>query len=213
MGTETNLSIIQAACVEIGATPPTSLKDVSAETVAANALYEQQIRFELTRYRWHFATTMYPLGSPLADTPIARWSYAYSLPNTQGEVLQVHGAFRSDSPISFDRYGDKLLCNEEADVTIDATVRRDESLWPPHFVVYIRSRLAEKFAGNITHDAQMANKCMRDCDGEAGNPRKPGLLAEAKRIDAQQQTARRIQTGRNLVGVRRGGGLTAVRAG
>lgn len=152
--TNTDVSIAQMACLEVGISAIASFTDTSTEGIVLNAHYDTIKNNELGRRFWRFAMGQHTLNR-LAAAPVARWDAAYQLPTDIINIksLQINGKYH----IPFDRYGDTLLCDagEDDTVTIDASNHVVEAKWPPYFSRLIVLRLATLLATGVREDAEM----------------------------------------------------------
>ena len=94
-----------------------------------------------------------------------------------------------DQPIKYDIYGDKAFCDADAndDVVADYIFRANESNWPPYFVIAVEYMMAAMFATSIARDSQMSSMMEQKANFH---------LIQARRLDSQQQTTRKLHTTR-----------------
>ena len=190
MAGQTKFDICSRALIQVGGARIADFDGGSIESETAALEYEPAVEKQLSAYRWRFASDQRKL-SLLADKPLARWSLAYQLP---ADMLLLHGVTHLDGPIAYDRYGDKLFTDHDADVIADITFRADEALWPGYFADAMVAELLVSFARSIA----------REGEGQIKEKRKDAekTWAVARNSDAQQQPGRRIAPSR-LVSVRR----------
>jgi hypothetical protein len=192
----TALDVCSAALVLIGAEPIASLEEGSAEAVACSHLYEPCVADLLTAHRWRFAAGQVELAR-LADPPEARWAAAYQLPP---DLLDLHTVTADDRPISYQRYGETILCEADAttELVADGTFRVAEAVWPAYFAMVVQLRLAGQLALSIGAQQDMAVSL----EGQAAV-----ALARARHLDAAAHTSRTLGRGRLVAGRRRGWGV------
>jgi hypothetical protein len=190
-----DLSICQAACVHIGATPITAFDDGSAEADVLAPLYEPTVRAFLCASRWRFATVQARLGAPIDATPYNDFDYAYPLP-TSPEMLAIDGVFVGDEPVVFDQFDNRIYTNaSDADApVIHYRYRAAEKDFPPLLVVALQYELAGILSIPITQDSGIANT-MASLAAQK--------LREAKPLMQQQRTARRMRGMSRLTRLRR----------
>lgn len=181
----TPIKVCSRASVLIGGDEIQSFTDGTAESAVADAIYEDIARTALTNTRWRFATNQQQLNR-LTQEPTGRWDSAYQLPS--GSLL-LHALTINELPIEYDTYGDKAYTNAvEADVVIaDYTYRADERDWPSFFTLAVQHMVAGAFAVSIARDSSLSQ--MMDQKAQF-------YMAQARRLDSQQQTTRKLNTSR-----------------
>ena len=181
----TPIKICSRASLLIGGDAIQSFSDGSAEATVANAMYEDMAQAALTNTRWRFATDQAVLNR-LANAPTGRYDAAYQLPS---ECIMLHAVTVGDHPIKYDTYGSKVFADAAPqDVLIaDYTFRADESTWPPYFVVAVEYVIAGVLATSVARDQTLAN--MMEAKANV-------LMAQARRLDSQSQTNRKLNTSR-----------------
>lgn len=188
---DTQFDICNRALARVGGARITSFDDGSTEAQVCADEYEGLARQVIASHRWRFAADQRELQL-LVDEPAGRWGYAWQLP---ADCLHLHALTRTDALVQFDRFGDKVFTDVGEGIVADFTFRAPEAMWPGNFVGAFVTDLAAKLALGLARDRSLA----ADLAAEAGR-----LWARARNADSQQQTARRIPTGR-LIGVRHGG--------
>jgi len=180
----TKYQLASQAMVMVGASPISGFNGNSAEEIIAGELYEPTVLDIVSKYRWRCMSGQFQLSREGA-VPRSRWEAAYRVPS-DAEV--VHGVFVDDHPIKFDRYENRILCDARVDdvVVMDYTYRSGEEHWPAYFAGLVRTSLAAAFAIPVAEDTQKASfyggKFIRE-------------FAQAKSIDAQGRTARKLPVG------------------
>lgn len=118
--------------------------------------------------------------------PTGRWDRAHQLPS---DTLMVHAVTTNGKMIEYNIYGDKIFSNvTTTDILIaDYTYRAGEQDWPSYFTLAVEYALASTFAISIARDDQMGSMF----DNKAAR-----LMQQAKTLDSQQQTTRKLVTSR-----------------
>lgn len=188
---QTAFDICSRALARCGIAAIASFTAGTAESDVAGREYEQVVREKLGAHRWRFAMELKSLGVKLADTPATKWDYAYQIP---ADCLVIHGCYRNDLRIDFGVYGDKLFCDEDADVVLEYVFRQTEASFPPYFSEALVMELAGLFAAALNRDTALAQNYL----GEA----RQVLWPRARLLDSQSQTAPAL-SGQRIVAVRR----------
>jgi hypothetical protein len=181
----TAIQVCSRALLLIGADPITSFEDGTTEAVVANAIYEDYVRGLLSSMRWRFATKQFELNR-LVATPTGRWSAAYTLPS---DSILVNTVTENDCPIKYDIYSGKVFCDagESSSVVADYIFRALEANWPPYFTLGVELALAAMFATSIARDTSLNSMMEQKAQFQ---------LAQARRLDSQNQTTRNLFTSR-----------------
>ena len=181
----TPIKICSRASLLIGGDAIQSFEDGTAEATVANAMYEDMAQAALTNSRWRFATDQAVLNR-LANAPTGRFDAAYQLPT---ECIMLNAVTVNDHPIKYDTYGSKVFCDASINDSLvaDYNFRADESTWPPYFVVAVEYVMAGVLATSVARDQQLATMM----EGKANL-----LMAQARRLDSQTQTSRKLNTSR-----------------
>jgi hypothetical protein len=180
-----DIDIAARALVLIGADPITSFSASSTEALVANNIYEDTVRTALCSSRWRFAANQAQLNQ-LTAAPTGRWDRAHQLPSGS---LMVHAITVNGLQIEYNIYGDKVFSDSDTnDILIcDYTYRVQEVDWPSYFTLSVEYALASSFALGIARDEQMAAMFERKAQQ---------LMQQAKTLDSQQQTTRKLVTSR-----------------
>jgi len=146
------IDLISNALILIGDQPINSVEGNSrAQTVAAN-LYDNIVKFELTKHRWGFARRKAQL-SLLVDTPIDDdWRSIYQLPTDMLVFIKLN------PNVAYQIYGDKLYTNLSQALYCDYIRDVSESEWPIYFSKMIEYALARDFASSIRDSAASADR-------------------------------------------------------
>jgi len=180
-----DIDIASRALVLIGAEPITSFTAQSTEAIVANAIYEDMIRTTLCSSRWRFATNQAELNL-LTAVPTGRYDRAHQLP---ADLLMLHAVTVNDLVIEYNVYGDKVFSDSASSDSLiaDYTFRALEQDFPSYFTVALQFSLAAAFALGIARDEQLSSVL----EGKGAQ-----LLQQAKTLDSQQQTTRKLLTSR-----------------
>ena len=135
--------------------------------------------------RWRFSTNQAELNL-LTNAPTGRYDVAHQLP---ADLLMLHAVTVSDKVIEYNIYGDKVFSNSaSSDALIaDYTFRALEPDFPSYFTLALEFSLGAAFALSIARDETLASILEK----KAGD-----LLQQAKTLDSQQQTTRKLVTSR-----------------
>ncbi len=179
------IDIASRALVLIGAEPITSFTAQTTEATVANAIYEDMVRTTLCSSRWRFATNQAELNL-LTAVPTGRYDRAHQLP---ADLLMLHAITVNDAVVQYNVYGDKVFSDSASSDTLvaDYTFRALEQDFPSYFTVALQFSLAAAFALGIARDEQLSS--VLEAKGAQ-------LLQQAKTLDSQQQTTRKLLTSR-----------------
>lgn len=185
MPANTQIKVCSRASVLMGGSPISSFSDGTVEADVCDAMYEDVARACLTNTRWRFATNQSTL-TRIATSPTGRFDAAYQLPAT---MLMLNAITVNDLPIEYDIYGDKAYCNAVAtdSVIADFIFRADEANWPPYFTIAVEFAMAGILAVSVARDAQLASLMEQKSNI---------YMMQARRLDSQQQTTRKLNTSR-----------------
>ena len=180
-----DIDIAARALVLIGAEPITSFTSTSTEALVASNIYEDVVQTALCASRWRFATNQAVLNL-LTSAPTGRFATAHQLPS---DLLMLHAVTVNSANIEYNVYGDKVFSDmSSGDVVVaDYSFRAGEQDFPSYFTLSVEYALAAAFALAIARDEQLANMFEKKA---------AQLMQQAKTLDSQQQTTRRIRTSR-----------------
>jgi len=181
----TAIKICSRASVLMGGSPISSFSDGTVESDVCEAMYEDVARSALSNTRWRFATNQATL-TRISTAPTGRFDAAYQLPSG---MLMLNALTVNDLPIEYDIYGDKAYCNAVASdaVIADYIFRATEANWPPYFTISVEFSMSALLAVSIARDAQLSS--MLDQKASV-------YMMQARRLDSQQQTTRKLNTSR-----------------
>ena len=179
------IKICSRANMLCGGDPIASFEDGTAEADLCGAMYEDVARAALTNTRWRFATNQSVLNR-LVSVPTGRFDAAYQLP---ADILMLSAVTVNDAPIQYDTYGSKVFCDASPtdEVVADYIYRADEADWPPFFTLAVEYSMAGVIATSIVRDASLSQ--LMDQRGQV-------QMMQARRLDSQQQTNRKLNTSR-----------------
>ena len=180
-----DIDIAAHALVLIGAQPITSFSSSSTEALVASNVYEDVVRTALCASRWRFATNQAVLNA-LTAAPTGRFDTAHQLPS---DLLMLHAITINDLNLEYNVYGNKIYSNATANevVVADYTYRAGEQDIPSYFTLAVEYALAAAFALAIARDEQLATMFEKKA---------AQLMQQAKTLDSQQQTTRKLVTSR-----------------
>lgn len=180
-----DIDIAARALVLIGASPITSFSSSSTEALVASNVYEDVVRTALCASRWRFATNQAVLNA-LTAAPTGRFDTAHQLPS---DLLMLHAVTVNDLVLEYNVYGDKIYSNATTNevVVADYTYRAGEQDFPSYFTLAVEYALAAAFALAIARDEELATMFEKKA---------AQLMQQAKTLDSQQQTTRKLVTSR-----------------
>jgi hypothetical protein len=181
----TDIDIATAALILIGAAPITSFTETSTEALVAANIYEDVIRSALCASRWRFAANQQELNR-LSDAPTGRFDLAYQLPS---DLLMLHALTVNNNIIEYNVYGDLAFTNGSITdkVIADYSIRVGEEKFPSYFILAVEYALASAFAVSIARDDGLASVLENKAQQ---------LMQQARTLDSQQQTTRKLSTSR-----------------
>ena len=187
-----DIDIAARALILIGADPITSFTETSTEALVASNIYEDVVQSALCASRWRFATNQAELNR-LTDVPTGRFDFAYQLPP---DMLMLHALTVNENLIEYNIYGDKAFSNTSVNdkVIADYAFRVGEEKFPSYFTISVEFSLATTFAVAIARDEQLA--ALMESKARVA-------MQQAKTLDSQQQTTRKLVTSR-FISERRG---------
>jgi hypothetical protein len=184
------LDLINAALIKLGAYKITALNDGSTEADIAGTLYTPTRDAVLSAYPWSFATRQVVLSTPSSTTPVADYAYAFDLPNDHLRTLSV-GSNGSGAGVTYRINGTKIE-TDEAIIILTYIARVSETSQPPFFDLLLINRLATEFCLPLTENAARSDNFYKIFDRD---------MSQARGIDAMQDTPKQI-TSFNLINAR-----------
>ena len=185
MPANTAIKICSRASILMGGSAIASFEDGTVEADVCDAMYEDVARASLTNTRWRFSTNQSVLNR-IATAPTGRFDAAYQLPSG---MIMLNALTVNDLPIEYDIYGDKAFCNAVAADTViaDYIFRAVEAQWPPYFTIAVEFSMAALLAVSVARDSQLASLMEQKANL---------YMMQARRLDSQQQTTRKLNTSR-----------------
>lgn len=174
------LDLINAALIKLGAFKITALNDGSTECDIAATLYPPVRDALLSFYPWGFAVRQVSLMVPTTP-PIADYTYAYALPNDHIRTLSV-GTVTSGAGAHYRLFNNRIE-TDEASIILTYVARVAEAAQPAYFDLVLMAKLAAEMCVPLTENAARAEALYRLAEQE---------LARARSIDAQQDTPQRL---------------------
>lgn len=184
----TAIDICNRALDLVGAERVSSFDDETAEAISCSTHYEPTLQAALTApggkpFRWSFAKTQRDL-TRMSDTPVARFSYAWQIPN---DVLEVHAVLVNDRPITFDRLDDMIYCDADEGVVLEGTYQP------------LPENLSGAFVDALAHElAGLFCMSLKENEGQSDRFAQMAQMkwAAARSADSQARTSRRIRANR-----------------
>ena len=185
MPANTAIKVCSRASILMGGSAISSFEDGTVEADVCDAMYEDLARASLTNTRWRFSTNQATL-TRIATAPTGRFDAAYQLPSG---MIMLNAITVNDMPIEYDIYGDKAYCNAvESDAVIaDYIFRAVEANWPAYFTIAVEFSMAALLAVSVARDSQLASLMEQKANL---------YMMQARRLDSQQQTTRKLNTSR-----------------
>ena len=177
----TDIALCSRALIRIGAHPINSFNDGSAEAEIVGALYPSSRDALLSAYAWSFATGQQTL-TQLYPEPVADFKYAYALPNDFLRAISA-GTGEKGRGLSF-RIAHNALHTDANNVILTYIFRPNESEFPPFFDAALITRMAAELCIPLTENTSRSETLFRLAEKE---------YAQARQIDAQQDTPNRIE--------------------
>ena len=141
------IQLISNALVLIGDLPITSLSGNTRAQTVANALYDNIVQNEMTKFRWGFARKIAQISLQNGSPAGTQWQSIYQMPADLLFLIRI-------TPIlPYALYGDKLYTNTSGSVYADYIYNASEDKWPVYFQQMIQYRLAMDFAPSIRDSA------------------------------------------------------------
>lgn len=189
------VEIVNAALVHLGEDQLTSLEQPGNQVAGVvSARYPRVRDALLRRYRWNFAEHMAALGGAPLAAPAFGLTHACDLPAGPPEDAALPYCLRVreiEGTAPWRVVGRALHVGKAPPITIRYTKRVvDVSQWDALAFELCAAELAVACAGRLGTSEQRDRVSMRL------GPMLRSLRAEARRVDAQEASPRRIQSGR-----------------
>jgi hypothetical protein len=200
------VELVNQALRLIGAEAITSFDEQTDLAATCSSLFDDTVRALLAAYPWRFTLVKAQL-SRLTDAPPNEWTYQHALMPDQLVLRQLFpSATVGARPVAdYEVFGARVY-SDQPELWADYQVERDPAVWPPYFRNLARHALAAVLAIPVAESAERADFYDRKAHGSPSEGRTGGLMGEARRLDAQQQPAQRMEDFPLLV-ARHGGGI------
>jgi len=175
------VSLISAALVKIGAAPINSLTDDSVEAEISTNIYEIVRNNILSAHPWSFATKQVSLAR-LEENPVADYDASFQLPSDFLRALSA-GVGDKGQGLRYRITADKLHANSD-EINLTYICVPNESEFPPFFDSALIARLSAELCIPITENSSRSEMLFKLADKE---------FQKAKLIDSQQDTINSIQ--------------------
>jgi len=194
VATAADIAIANKALILSGVNAITAFEDGTTEADFINTVYEALLEAALGSARWSFAKVMEALTRN-GTAPVAIWDAKYDAPDSGNEVLIAHKLLGDEVNIEYEVFEDGYYCNAASTSTVVLVYgyRVASTAFPPLFEQAYTFDLAAVCASGIAEDATKA-KTYADLAQV--------MYARARKIYAQGQTAKKLDTGR-LINARR----------
>lgn len=178
----TAIALCSRALLMIGASPIHALDEETAEAQVADSFYALVRDALLAGYPWTFAMRQESLPR-LTAAPPGDWQHAYQLPSDAVMIRSLGTAARSRG-VTYERVGDAVY-TDAAEVLISYVRRVPENAMPAYFQLALVYQLAAQFSIPLTESTGRWQAMQQAADRS---------LAQARRIDAQQDTPQAIDS-------------------
>lgn len=167
------LSVYNAALLEIGHTPLTSTDDTSSAGVQCRAHYADTRDATLELHPWNFATAYATLARS-GTTPAMRWKYQYPLPTGAGvgqppyclAVRETDQGIGTRWAIGSDKNDGRVLFSNESSLAIGYTARvEDLGQWSRVAIQVLIKMLASKLAKPLTGQLDVEEAKLKEALG------------------------------------------------
>jgi hypothetical protein len=177
----------------LGEASITSLGEGSELSETVSTLFEPTMRGLLASYPWRHTLRKARLAR-LETPPLTEWQHAHALPPDR---LNLRALFNTDAPGAepvqdFELFETRVF-SRHLDLWADYQVWVDPAAWPPHVADAARHVLAATFAVPVTGSTSLAEYWRRTAYGTPQEQGLGGAIAQARRLDAQQQPPQRIR--------------------
>lgn len=145
---------------------------------AVNGQYEHLYDLALVSFDWCFAYAFIELTGTATNNE--RYAYSFELPD---DLLYLRGVYSDDRGsvvLDYQNINGKLYANAST-IYIGYTKKVCEGSLPPHFVEYLKYKIAAKVCQTLTGDMDLLKLMMM---------REQESFAEAKNIDINQRPVR-----------------------
>lgn len=176
-----DLDLCSQALVRLGGQPMNSFSDGGAESVVAHRLYPLVRDGLVSGHPWTFSITQTGLENPDPATS-QDFAWQHLLPADCLRVVSA-GPHRSGRGLDYRVQGGFVL-SDQSSITLTYQRRVPEPEFPAFFAAALVARLAAEFCLPVTESAARAELLRKSADIE---------LRQARLVDSQQSTPRRVQ--------------------
>lgn len=187
------LDLVNEALALIGEVVINSFEDGTEVSATASRIASTRIRGLIGTHPWRFSLRKVQLA-PLLAAPVNEWRFAFAVP---ADVLNIREAFSAGTVHAprlerWEIFGQRLLANAEA-VWVDYQREVPVREWPPVFRLLVRTALAADLAIPVAGSPNARAEMLREAFGGPMELNQGGLLAQARRVDSQQQPPQRVE--------------------
>lgn len=192
-----NVDVAARSCLECRANPISSFEEGTDEAEISKIQYPGFIKSLLTKYPWTFAKNKRALNQE-QSAPLNGWTYSHIVP---ADTLMIWGVYNSAQrgahPMTggyeiFGTASGRRIYSDSPTIVIDQTFYCPESAWPDYFDQFAVKAFAHKICRPLTHNTQLTNDLYVEAYGSPSGNGKGGLYGDAMRIDAMQDSNKRI---------------------
>ncbi len=144
----TSTTIANLALREIGTYRIEDFNESSPEARVVRDVWDQVVRSALEAHEWTWAKK-YAALSRLGETPAARWTYAYGVPDDFVRLVTVSANSTMRPEMAEDEYeflDEKIYTDAETPYLAYVYSKTTVGTWPAYFVDYVAVALAARLA-------------------------------------------------------------------
>jgi hypothetical protein len=164
-----------------------SFDDDSDLAESCNQLFPTTVAALLASYPWRFTMAKVRLARDVV-APLNQWRYQHALPPDRIGItrLSPSGEIGAGLLAAYEIFENRVF-SDQPDIWCDYQRNVDPALWPPMFRQMARYGLAADLAVAVTGSASLAQAMRLVAYGTPQDGGNGGLMAAARRLDAQQQ--------------------------
>jgi hypothetical protein len=202
-GSLTDINLANEALALLGEYAIAGFDEGSDLANACTRIVPFAVRHLLSLHPWRFTLRKQQLARRV-ETPASEWTYLHALPTDRLLVRAMRASAQPGAPtvLEYEIFGDDVA-SHSLDLWCDYQVWRDPATWPPPFAAFARHALAAELAIAVGAGPTAREAFERSAYGSPLEQRQGGLLAQARRLDSQQQPNQAIADF-PLVAARRG---------
>lgn len=184
--------ICSSALIELGEDTINSFDANTAPSQICGQIYPDYIKYLLSIYPWKFTLKKVQLAR-LSTAPINEWTYSYQLPS---DLLMLRAVYDNGNvgaiPLTeYEIFQDELYTDQNA-LYIDYQFEPEAEDFPPYFVEFAITALANKLAMPITDDRGIEEIKYKKAFGLPSDNRNGGEFGIAKKLDGLQNPTQAI---------------------